>query len=175
MDSALIGVVGVIAGSLATGGVQLLLAWRTRHTDAIASARVVYSALADVTASVEGARLAGKWGVGGPQLFQEHAATWQTHRTALARTISAMDFHHIQVAFIDIRHIANTRKKAFDEGLPDEGLTLVLNDRFLDSRLRKLDRARLLAFKAGERWSDKIKRRLPSYRPSELDILTDDA
>jgi hypothetical protein len=109
-------------------------------------------------------------GAGG-QLFQEHVTTWENRRTALARSISAMDFQHLQVAFVDIRHIANARTQAFEEGRPAEGVSVVLSDPYLEARLQKIDRARLLAFKAGERWSDKLRRRSPFYKPSEMDIL----
>jgi hypothetical protein len=51
VDSALIGVLSVIGGSVASVGAQLALSSRVRRTDAIASARIVYSALADVDAA----------------------------------------------------------------------------------------------------------------------------
>jgi hypothetical protein len=42
MDSALLGFVGVIAGSVTTGGMQCALAYLGRRNDSLAAARLVY-------------------------------------------------------------------------------------------------------------------------------------
>jgi hypothetical protein len=175
VTSALIGVLGVLAGSLASVGAQLLVAWRTRHTEAIASARIIYSALGDTTSVVLAAKQTGSWGAGGAGMFEEYFTLWEAHRGALARATSAMDFHHIQVAFVSgVKHIASACVEAIEKGQVDRGVAMVLGDPHFDSRFQSIDRARLLAFKAGERWSDKVKRRLPGYKPTEVDILADE-
>jgi hypothetical protein len=171
MDNALFGILGVIAGSLASVGAQSWLAARGRRTDAIASARIVYSALGDMSASLLGAKQTGTWGAGGPELFQGYFTTWEENRVALASAIGAMDFHLIQVAFISVRQIANARAKAVADDNPDEGVSMVLEDPHIEARIRNIDRARLLAFAAGERWADKVKRRR-GYEPTEVDILS---
>jgi hypothetical protein len=50
---------------------------------------------------------------------------------------------------------------------------MVLEDAHLDSRYKSIDRTRLLAFKAGDRWSNKVRRRLPWYNPMEVDVLAE--
>jgi hypothetical protein len=171
VSSALIGVLGVLAGSVASVGAQSWLALRARRTDAIASARIVYSALADMSATLMAAEQTGTWGAGGPELFHGYFATWEEHRVALARAMSALEFHEVQVAFINMRQIANARTAGIEKGQADQGVRMLLDDQFHEARVDSINRARVLAFKAGERWSDKAKRRLPGYQPTVVDIL----
>jgi len=177
VSSALIGVLGVLAGSLASVGAQLVVAWRSRVTDAIASARIIYSALGDANSALIAAERTGSWGAGGgTSLFEGHFALWEANRDSLARATSAMDFHHIQVAFVSgVKHIGSACAAAVEKGEADQGVAMVLGDPYIDSRVQSIDRARLLAFAAGERWSDKLKRRWTGYKPSEVDILAAEA
>lgn len=159
---------------MASVGAQTWIGWRDRRTNSIASARIVYSALGGMTAALRGAQVSGTWGVGGIDQFDIYVATWEKQRDALARATSSPDYHVIQVAFYNVQAIASARTRAREEGKPDEGVALVLNDSHANAREDSIDRGRVLAFAAGERWSDKLRRRLPFYKAPIEDILSEE-
>jgi hypothetical protein len=155
MDSALAGVLGVLGGSVASVGAQLALGWRTRRTDSIAAARIIYSALADTATVLHQLEQPGH----DPRAtitknLGTYEAMWQEHQSALARAANIQAFHLIQVAFVDVRHIRDALTTVADNAdLSEKALRLVADTSF-GSRVERIERARDLAFKEGTRFLD---------------------
>lgn len=96
MSSALFGFVGVIAGVLSSGGVQLFLGWRDRRRDARVAAAIVVADLA-----VSRLTLAALTKGEPPEEthLERLLESWQEERRALASGVSPAEFHTIAAAF----------------------------------------------------------------------------
>jgi hypothetical protein len=104
---AAIGVLGVAAGSLAAGGVQLLTAHLDRGRSARAAARLIYMDLAMAKAALASAVTKSFWN---PYInWQGFHQAWSEHRTALALVLSTTEFTTVDSAFSGIGHIASIR------------------------------------------------------------------
>jgi hypothetical protein len=165
MDSALAGVLGVVGGSVASVGAQLALGWRTRRTDSIAGARIIYSALADSAAVLHQLKQPGHH----PRAtittnLAIYEAMWDEHQSALARAANIEAFHLIQVAFVDVRHIRDALTTAADNADLNERASRVVADPCFGSRVERIKLARNLAFKEGTRLLDKPRLALMNLR-----------
>jgi hypothetical protein len=115
----LIGLVGVAAGALATGGVQALAAIARRRNDALAFARLVWNRLFTSTTAIEQMIEFDRW-VGFPS-FRRDLAVWDTERRALARSMRMMGFHAVSAAHNVLAVMEDRRSTARLRAEPDEG------------------------------------------------------
>jgi hypothetical protein len=159
VDNALIGVLGVIGGALATGGVQLGLASRARHTDAIAAARMLFAALAEAEACLRSGKKTGSWGASENQ-FKTPLVAWGEYRVPFARGVTSSVFERVARGFGEVRNLQNVRTANSERN--DEGVAVVLRDAQIDVREQVLLTAMELARKAGERWSDRLRKQQPT-------------
>jgi hypothetical protein len=157
VSSALIGLLGVIAGAVVTGGVQAWANWSQRHLDARASARIVWGALTDTIDMIEISPSFGGWGVGAEDLLSERLSTWTEQRIALARVVSSHGYRVIEEAFIGVRHIRAAMDDAAAQGNADRGFALVMQDQYAGMRLLYLKEASAIAFRAGQGPWDRLK------------------
>ncbi len=155
VDSGLIAVLGVTGGSVASVGAQLMLGWRARRTDAIAGARIVYSALADTLAMLNKLEDAGHPRPTITTNLGISEAVWGEHGLALARSTNIEAFHRIQVAFVDIRHIRDALSSTADNADLNVRASRLVAEATFGSRLKRIERARELALNAGTRLTDR--------------------
>jgi hypothetical protein len=146
LDSWLIGLVGVIAGAIVTGGVQLLLADAQRRNDALAAARVAWSALAETTNVLRRSEECREWRSGLDPLrriLDRNLLIWDEQRVSLARAVDSYGFRRIEIAFSNIRNLLESLSDA-DE-LPDRGFRLVVDDaRHEETKLSLLEALEVL-------------------------------
>lgn len=98
MSSALIGLVGVIAGVLVTGGVQAILTSRDRRRDARVAAALIFADLATAREMLD-AVLAGDAAAPPASDLYKFLEVWREQRRPLALGVSPFDFHTIAGAF----------------------------------------------------------------------------
>jgi hypothetical protein len=151
MDSALFaGLIGVIAGSLTTGGLQYAADWRTRRSDSLVAARLVYGALIEVektiTTGVEHGRFLPN------TRFTHQIELWEAQRVALARRLNATEFYIVQTAFTNIRNYDDLLQRE-QERASDYGLATLRGEPHYQHRLNTISRAQDIAIDAGStRW-----------------------
>lgn len=155
MDATLAAVVGVAAGSVASVGAQLAVGRSNRRNDAIAGACIIYGALADASATLRKLDQPGHPRVTITTNLTEHEATWDEHKSALARATNIEAFHRIQVAFVDLGHIRDALAATADGAdLNERARRLLAGETYL-GRIERIERARELAFAAGVRVTDR--------------------
>jgi hypothetical protein len=105
MDTALIGLVGVIAGAILTGGIQVAVGWFDRRLAARSSARLLYTEL-HAADEIIGALL--ETPIWSRMIFdwRQPGAMWEKHREALARVLATDDFLKVSSAFSSIANLA---------------------------------------------------------------------
>lgn len=100
MDTAVVGFLGVIAGSMTTGGVQHVVESNRRRNDSLMAGRLVYGALVEVDQAVAAYT---KWGdVPSRASFQRQVAIWEDQKEKLARVLDVVDLQIVQAAFSNI-------------------------------------------------------------------------
>lgn len=157
MDSGLIGFIGVIAGALTTGGVQLIVEHQNRRNDALSAGRLVWGALADADVTITKAAATGTWGHVGdePGIFERHLQVWESQRQALARASNRADFHIIAAAFATLHNMNDVIEDATTSGVADRGLSKIVNDPDCKTRIKLLNDAETAAMKAGSSLIDR--------------------
>lgn len=168
MDTALAGIIGLAAGSIASVGAQLAVGRSSRRNEAIAGACIIYGALADTSATLRNLGQSGHPRGTITTNLSTYEATWDEHKSALARATNIEAFHRIQVAFVDIRHIRDALTSAADGADLNERARRVVADETYLGRIERIDRARELAFKAGTRLTDLPRLMLMNYRDRHL-------
>jgi hypothetical protein len=156
MDSALFGFIGVVAGSLTTGGLGYATEWRTRRNDSLAAGRLVYGALVEVELTVTGAVEHGRFAPG--RRFTGQLALWEAQRGALARRLGVFDYQIVQAAFFHVRNYDDVLQLAEQEGDADHGVTRIRADPYYDERINTINEAQTIALDAGSRWRDQRRR-----------------
>lgn len=93
MNQALVGVIGVAAGALATGGVQALMGWRERRTDAIASSRILWAEFRAVVLHLQEMLKEQQWG----PLHRHNSLVdaWNEEKRTISRAPSNVEYHHL--------------------------------------------------------------------------------
>jgi hypothetical protein len=157
MSSAVIAFLGVIAGALVTGGVQVWINWSQRRIDARASARIVWGALTDAVDMIEISTRYGSWGVGAEELLSERLDTWAEQRIALARVVDSHGYRVVEEAFIGVRHVRVAMDQAVELGDSDRGFARIVQDEYAGMRMLYLKEAVAIAFRAGQGWWDRIR------------------
>jgi len=133
MDAALIGLVGVIAGSLVTGGVQAWLGVQHRKTQARASARILFSDLWLVETGINEEIEHGSWDAVVGAHLKGALDRWSEHNDRLASALNAHDFHTVAGAFAylsQLLQIHNRVERAIDARAavrPPDPIQLLMN------------------------------------------------
>lgn len=156
MSTALVGILGVVAGALTTGTVQLWLASKQRRIDARASARVVWGALADVIEVIEASKARGRWTTGHGEL-DNRLGLWAEHRLALARVVDSYGYRRIDTAFGVVRHMKSKIDISAQEHPQDLGFKAILEDRHHEGRMLLLQEGATVAFCGGQSRWDRIR------------------
>lgn len=96
MSTALIGIIGVAAGALATGGVQAYLGWRERRVDAIASVRLMWYELRHSVLRLQEMLGQDEWVE--PLNLERPLAVWDEEKRAISRASSNREFESFAAA-----------------------------------------------------------------------------
>jgi hypothetical protein len=147
MDSTLTGFVGVVAGALTTGGVQVVINARQRRNDALAAARITWGALSNAASVIEESVQEGEWLIGA-QGLERSLSIWHEHRMAVARVVDGYGYQTLEVAF---RRLGQTLEQAgsFDA----DGLHAVATDPTYPGDLVLFTEGRVVALRAARtRW-----------------------
>jgi hypothetical protein len=147
MDTAIAGILGVIAGAITTGGTQIWLVSRQRHNDALGAVRLTWGAFANAAALIERAADEGTWAIDTDAL-ELAVSTWEANRMAVARAVDGLDFRTLEIAALQFR---STHKQAgsFD----DAGLKRVTEDPGFPEGRAAFQEAVAVALRAGQtRW-----------------------
>jgi hypothetical protein len=170
VDNASVALLGVLGGALASGLVQVIVAWFNRRSDSLAAARLAYGALVDaeleLQAGVEARRFNPRGGE--TRLFRTQTATWQSQRDSLARVLNIVDFHLLQAAFFDLRHIDDVVEDAVRQEKLDGGLSLVLADPHHEGRVENLHQGQRITCRAGLRLRERLQ--LKKYEDRIADL-----
>lgn len=156
-STALVGIIGVAAGSLTTGGVQAWLARRQRLIDARAAARVVWGGLSDGVAMLEGSEKEGSWTI---EIYQldEMIAVWGEQKIVLGRVVDSWGYRRIDTAFGVLRGIkAQVVQGIEDADTHDEGYADVFEFEGHSARMRDLNEASAIAVRAGQGPWDRVR------------------
>jgi hypothetical protein len=108
MSTALVGLIGVIAGAVVTGGVQSASAWFDRRRSARSSARLLYMQLHEAEGVLRELAERRSW----EQMITDWASfgmAWERHSEALARVLSTEDFVTVSSAFACLANVARGR------------------------------------------------------------------
>lgn len=122
MTTAIIGLVGVVVGSLATGGVTYVLDRRREETDTIAALRLLDFDLLVGWATINNALDEGKWYTG-PDGWDPPLSGWRDHRLAAARAFDGNDWRDVATGF---RVVERMEERFYPRRLT--GSPLPLND-----------------------------------------------
>lgn len=113
MDTALIGLVGIIAGALLTGGVSAALAVSHRRTEARVAALVLRSAITEALSRSAGMRSSQTTGIG-TDWETALLTPWFEQRQAFARVATADQFTVVAVAFSSVASLLNLRQEIIE-------------------------------------------------------------
>ena len=131
MSNALVALVGVIAGAITTGGIQLWLASNQRRNDALAAARIAWAALSEVTHELRASEKIGAWR-SGRDGFQAKLArgldVWDEQRVVVARAVNSYDFRRIEIAFSSLRTIQTELAHGLPPQVDDGGFGRIIGD-----------------------------------------------
>lgn len=159
MNNALAGLVGVVAGAITTGGIQIWLASRQRRNDALASARLAWAALSEVVHELRASEVDGTWRTGLAGLegtFERGLAVWDEQRRALARAVNSYNFRRIEIAFSNVRTIQAELQHGLSEQLDDAGFGKVMDDPDHDATMYAFLEALEITQRAGRSGLDRF-------------------
>jgi hypothetical protein len=103
LSSALIGVIGVAAGALATGGVQAYLNARERRINAVASARLLWVELRWTCITLQETLKHGAWPL--EQLIAPTLQLWEMEKKAMSRATNNREFERLAGAIAHLKAI----------------------------------------------------------------------
>jgi hypothetical protein len=118
MSTALVGLFGVIAGAVVTGGVQSASAWFDRRLLARSSARLLYMQLHEAQQAIDDLHERRSW----EEMITDwtsFGAAWECHCEALARVLRTKDFLLVSSAFACLASLARARVKDADDSVPE--------------------------------------------------------
>lgn len=98
MDSVIVGLIGVAAGALATGGAQFLIAWLDRRRDARTAARLLSAALIRAAKEMAAAEKEGHF-IADPAELRDALDEWRAHRSAFGTAVNAWQWNAVAWAF----------------------------------------------------------------------------
>src|SRR4051812_8225047 len=150
MSSAAIGLLGVVAGAVATGGSQLAISLLQRRNDALAAARITWGVLENARLVLEGAEKDRVWAAG-TQEMARGPSVWSENRLAVARSVDAFGYQVLEIAFLALAHTLEQAGE-FDEA----GLEAVIRDERFREDLFRIEKARLVARRAGQTWRQRL-------------------
>jgi hypothetical protein len=104
------GLVGLVVGAVASGGVQSYLSRADRRRDARSGARLLYMQLHAARSAVEDLRQRRDWG----QMITDwdaYGASWDRHSEKLAAVINTTRFHLVSSAFGCIASLARSKER----------------------------------------------------------------
>jgi hypothetical protein len=110
MSTALVGLIGVIAGALVSGGVQSAVSRVDRARDARSAARLLYMQLHEAQQAIEDLQDRQNW-------FEmitdwtSFGAAWERHCEALARVLRTVDFMYVSSAFACLASLGRARDR----------------------------------------------------------------
>lgn len=116
MTAALIGLIGVVAGAIVTGGVQSAGAWFDRRLSARSSARLLYMQLYGAEYALLELAQRRSW----KQMITDWTSfglAWEQHNEALARVLATEHFVTVSSAFACLANIS--RGRAWDTEHPE--------------------------------------------------------
>jgi hypothetical protein len=108
VSTALIGLIGVVAGAMVTGGVQGAGAWFDRRLSARSSARLLYMQLRGAEYALVELAQRRSW----EQMITDWTSfgvAWERHSEALARVLATEHFVTVSSAFTCLANIARGR------------------------------------------------------------------
>jgi hypothetical protein len=109
MSEIVAGLIGVIAGGLVTGAIQLFQAWQDRRLATKIAARLILIDLYEAANYVETALKGGRW-AHHPDTFERPVADWRAQREAFAATAAVGDWVVVSAAFTVIADIGERIK-----------------------------------------------------------------
>jgi hypothetical protein len=105
------GLIGLVVGAVASGGVQSYLARSDRRRSTRRAARLLYmelhsahTALEDLLKLQDWARMITDW--------DAYGQAWEKHSEALAGALNTRDFHIVSSAFSCLASVARSRARA---------------------------------------------------------------
>jgi hypothetical protein len=149
MSEALFGLIGVIVGSLLTGGFQVLLRRRDERRGARSAARVIYAEAVFARDMLEAAIEHDEWR--SLRVLDPVIDRWKALRDEYATGVNGWDFHVVAGGMAALEHLHVVRTNGVRLGCEDEGFDLV--------RERLSDDLRLLNRALGELWRAGMTRR----------------
>lgn len=167
MSAVLLGLVGVIAGALATTGTELLVTSRQRRNDALAASRLVWGGLEDATGVVDSVFQSETWGVS-PRGMERAIAVWEENRLVVARSVDNYGYRMLEFAFRILRETVE-QAGSYDQA----GFEAVRNDERLPEYRDWLRKAQIVARRAGQTTWERVldsrrKRKREAEEISEL-------
>jgi hypothetical protein len=112
------GLIGLVVGALASGGVQAALAWSDRDRDARSAARLLYMKLDSADVALKALEDHHAWVPVGLD-FRQYTAAWEKRSDALSRVLKSADAIAVDKAFGLLDAVA--MKKAEDEAAAKSG------------------------------------------------------
>ncbi len=109
VSEAVIGLIGVIAGALTTGGVQGLVARRDRTRHARVAACLVFGDLQIARATVA-SQLERRLPMPEEPKLERLLAAWATNRASFAAGVKPEDFHRVAAAFTSLESYVEVTK-----------------------------------------------------------------
>jgi hypothetical protein len=109
MSTAVIGFLGVIAGAIVTGGIQLVVAWLDRRRASRTAARLLYMQLWWAHNAIDGLLTDNAWN---PHIdWHRFTSAWAEHRADLARMLKTKNFMIASAAFTALEQLSLCREE----------------------------------------------------------------
>jgi hypothetical protein len=166
MSTAVIGLLGVIAGAIVTGGVQLLVAWFDRRRASRAAARLLYMQLWWAHNAIDGLLTDNAWN---PHIdWGRFISAWVELRAGLARVLKTANFMRASAAFTAIEQLSLCRADDMAQpGAPSLSPTTLDLARIYDSHVQ---RAKVVLNQASFGWWEwRIRRNLAKKSQREAE------
>jgi hypothetical protein len=157
VSSALVGVIGVAAGALATGGIQAFLSWRSARADAVASARLMWAEFRSAGMAIRIMLERDAWM--SSAIFTPTFKAWETEKRPISRATTNAEFRKLAraIAYLQGIRIWEIQNESFQGHRED-----------LEEAAEAVARARVAAYVAGERPVARIKHRRQLKKAKDL-------
>lgn len=138
MDTAIVGLIGVIAGAIVTGGFQALRAASARSLNSRTAARLMISPLMDARSSLVAVLKLQDWGREGYD-WERLLAPWREHRDPLVRALPTDACLTLTITFAELESLIAVRGS----------VDLTETAELIRTALRSVDGALCVIWKAG--------------------------
>jgi hypothetical protein len=158
MDTAIAGLLGVVAGAVVTGAVQSLIARSDRRLSGRVSARLLHATVIRAVAAIQSVREAEAWDAA-PSNWDYLPPAWEEHRVSLARVLSSGDFFIVSNWFSVVDATIDAYHAAIFSDPPSPPTTEQLKSLKLADVVGQ--QVQTMLSDAGRTWRDRSKPQLP--------------